>query len=119
MTIATLSRHYIIDDIINNHNNPQKLIKIKTKLKKDLKLTQPDFNTKIPLATLNSSNKKKCNYYLELYRIGKTKYHIILEHFSDLNSNHYPSNPHHLTITLIPKNPEIQKLIEEIINEDN
>ena len=110
---------YVIDDITGTYNDPHKIKLIVQKLKENFSLEAPIFKTSTPLAALNSIGKKESEYKMETYRLGKSKYVLILEYFGELG-NHLQLKQHkqwhHIVVTLTPSNIELQNLIEEIIS---
>lgn len=114
------SKSYIIDDIIGRHNDIFRIHELAENIKKELKLRKVLFSNKLKLATLDSSQKKMSEYKIESYRIAKSNFIVFFEFYGDLNNFEAYSERvkwHHLEVTISPKNRQIQKLIEEILNE--
>lgn len=109
--IATINEmSYFIED----DSNHKRIIEIAKTLKKELLLKPCSFN-KFPLGIINTFSKNQGHYFIETYKVGRSNFKLFFEYYYKFDSI---NNLNHLIVTVIPKNNEIQDLIEEVLNEN-
>ena len=104
---------YIFNDIIGEINMHSKIEEISNFLKKYFNLNEAIFKSEIPLEISDSTNKNKSKYFLEAYKVPKSKLILFFEYFADFK---YPNHFHHLALHVSSKSKRNKKIIEEALH---